>query len=144
MFLLILRSSLASFHCQCGAKRDHRGGVRRDHLAAAGLSPCQQPISCATIHRFELEPNYAYAYRHAFYSLLALHACGRCCGTTQTSHQFGDGTRSKQSIIEQRGPHKSHGWDRLVVASYCNGNNSIGAWKTPKISAPAWLELVTA
>ena len=22
-----------------GAKRDHRGGVRRDHLAAAGLSP---------------------------------------------------------------------------------------------------------
>ena len=25
----------------------------------------------------------------------------------------------------------------------CAGNNSIGAWKTPKISAPAWLELVT-
>ena len=25
----------------------------------------------------------------------------------------------------------------------CGGNNSIGAWKTPKISAPAWLELVT-
>ena len=29
-------------------------------------------------------------------------------------------------------------------ATLLSGNNSIGAWKTPKISAPAWLELVTA